>query len=125
MCKFRLPRAIVSDKGTMFSSAMIFDFCRDLVVQKKFMFVIDPQANGQAELKNKVILKGLKKKLNDAKGLRAELLHEILWLYHTIHYSTTKETPIAKVNGADTILLVKIDTPSRRHSQAERVFRFY
>lgn len=125
MCKFRLPRAIVSDKGTMFASAMIFDFCRDLVVQKKFIFVIDPQADGQAELKNKVILKGLKKKLSDAKGLRAELLHEILWSYHTTHYSTTKETPIAKVNGADTILPVKIDTPSWRHSQAKRVFRFY
>lgn len=35
----------------------------------KVVFVVHPQANGQAESANKIILKGLKRKLNDAKGL--------------------------------------------------------
>lgn len=47
---------------------MFTDFCWYLGVQKKFIFVTHPQANGQAELVNKVILKGLKKKLGDPKG---------------------------------------------------------
>lgn len=48
-----------------------------------------------------MILKGLKKKLDDAKGLWAEHLHEILWSYHTIRLSTTKESPFTMVYGED------------------------
>lgn len=35
----------------------------------KFVSVVHSQANGQAESANKVILNGIKKKLDDAKGL--------------------------------------------------------
>lgn len=85
-------------------------------MQTKFVFVIHPKDNGQDESANKVILKGLKEKLEDAKGLWVELLHEILWPYHTTPQSTTRESPISMVYGVDTMLLIEIDTPSWRRT---------
>lgn len=59
------------------------------------------KANRKLELVNKVTLKGLNSKFDDAKGLWVELLHEILWSYHiTPYYTTTKETPFTMVYGA-------------------------
>ena len=45
--------------------------------------IIVERVNGQAKYVNKILLKGLKKKLDDVKCLWAELLHEILWSYYT------------------------------------------
>jgi hypothetical protein len=77
ICRFGLPRCIVSDNGTQFDTSTVVEFCRNLVIQTKFVSVIHPQANGLAEPSNKVILNGIKKKLEPAKGLWAEQLHEV------------------------------------------------
>lgn len=99
MCWYGLPGAIVSDNGTQFSSIVVIDFCKDLEVQRKYVFVVHPpQANGKAKSTNKVILKGLEKKLDDVKGLQAELLHEILWSYHTTLQSITKQNLFSMVH---------------------------
>lgn len=67
-----------------------------------------------AETTNK--FKGVKKKLDDAKGLWAIKNHEVLWSYHTTPNSTTKETPFIMVYGVDVMLLVEIDMSSWRRS---------
>lgn len=46
-----------------------------------FISIVHPQANGQSELTNKVILKEIKKKLDNAKEQWAEQLHRVLWSY--------------------------------------------
>lgn len=89
---------------------MVIDFCKDLGVQIKFMCIVHSQAVGQAEYMNKVIIKGLKKKLDDAKGLWAKLLRKKPWSYHTKPRSTTKEIPFFMVCGAYAMLLVEIKT---------------
>jgi ribonuclease HI len=77
ICRFGLPKFIVSDNGTQFASSTVVDFCKHLGIQTKFASVIHPQANGQVESANKVILNGIKKKLEAAKSLWAEQLHEV------------------------------------------------
>lgn len=57
------------------------------------VFLVHPQANGQVDLENQMILKWIKKKLNDTKGLWAKLFHEILWSYQTTPHSSNKATP--------------------------------
>lgn len=54
---------------------MVTKFCQELGVKMKSISIVHPQD----ESTNKVILKELKKKLNDAKGLWEELLYEITW----------------------------------------------
>lgn len=90
---------------------MITDVFQYLEVRAKFVYVVHPHTNGKVELANRLILKGLKKKLEDTKGLWAELFHEILWSCHTIPHSTTRKTPFTMVYGADVILLIDIDMP--------------
>lgn len=117
MCRYGLLGAIVPDNGTKFASAMVTDFCKYLGLQMKFISVVYLQSNSQVESGNKVILKGLKKKLNGAKGMRTNLLHEILWSYYTTPYSTTKETSFSMVHMADAMLHMEIETPSWQRSQ--------
>ncbi|MCI68061.1 gag-pol polyprotein, partial [Trifolium medium] len=41
------------------------------------------EPNGQVEAANRVILRGLKRRLDEAKGNWAEELHHVLWAYRT------------------------------------------
>jgi len=67
-----------------------------------------PQTNGQVESANKVLLRGLKRKLKKAKGSWAEEVPQILWAYHTTPQSTTKETPFSLVYGTNAMIPVDI-----------------
>ncbi|CAJ2678664.1 unnamed protein product [Trifolium pratense] len=64
---FGLPKYIVSDNGTQFASEKVVEFCRSKGIKNTFISVEHPQANGQAESANKVILRALKRRL-DSKG---------------------------------------------------------
>jgi transposase InsO family protein len=55
ICRFGLPKYIVSDNGTQFASEKVTDFCKAKGIQNTFVSVEHPQANGQAESANKVI----------------------------------------------------------------------
>lgn len=117
ICRFRLSGIIVSDNITQLSRTIVIDLCCKLDVQMKFFYVVHLQSNRQAESTNKVILKRIKKKLDETRGLWAELLHEKLWSYNTTPNSTNRENLFTLVNGEDTKLYVAIDMPSWCHSQ--------
>jgi len=52
-----------------------------------------PQTNGQIESANRVLLRGLKRRLDKAKETWAEEVPRIVLAYHTTPQSTTRETP--------------------------------
>jgi len=64
--------------------------------------------NGQVKSANRVLLRGLKRRLEKAKGTRSEEATRILWAYHTTPQSTTKETPFSLVCGSDAMIPVEI-----------------
>lgn len=70
ICIYKPIEAIISDNGTHIANNMGTNFYRDLGIQIKFVYVVHPQADGQAELANKLILKGLKNKLDDPRVYR-------------------------------------------------------
>lgn len=41
-----------------------------------------PQTNEQAEVANKVMLRGIRRHLKEAKGRRVDELPQVLWSYH-------------------------------------------
>ncbi|RDX84073.1 Retrovirus-related Pol polyprotein from transposon 17.6, partial [Mucuna pruriens] len=77
-----------------------------------FTSVEHPQANGQAEATNRVILRGLRRRLEEAKGRWAEELPQVLWSYHTTPHSTTGETPFRLTYGSKAVIPVEIGEPS-------------
>ena len=72
------------------------------------------QTNGQVEVANKIILAGLRKRLEKAKGLWANELLVVLWAYHTTPHSLTQETSYRLVFGADAVIPIEILVPSPR-----------
>ncbi|XP_072080968.1 uncharacterized protein [Arachis hypogaea] len=91
----------------------------DLKIKQHFSLVEHPQTNGLREAANKAILHALRKKLDDAKGLWAELIPKIIWGYNTTIHSTTKETPFRLVYGSDAMIPVEISQSSLRTEMAD------
>ncbi|RDX66810.1 Pro-Pol polyprotein, partial [Mucuna pruriens] len=114
VCRFGIPAKIVSDNGTQFTSKATAEFCQGLKIKQVFTLVEHPQSNGQAEVANKVILRGLRKRLEEAKGRWAEELHQVLWSYHTTRHSSTNETPFRLTFGTEAMIPVEIGEPSPR-----------
>ena len=65
VCRFGIPRSIVSDNGPQFDSRV---FCQELKIKNLYSTPRYPQSNGQAEASNKTLLIALKKRLDSAKG---------------------------------------------------------
>ncbi|RDX92426.1 hypothetical protein CR513_25443, partial [Mucuna pruriens] len=119
ICRFGLPAEIVSDNGTQFASKTTTEFCKELGIKQIFMSVEHPQSNGQVEAANKVILKGLRRRLEEAKGRWAKELPQVLWSCHTTPHSTMNETPFRLTFGTEAVIPVEIGEPSARKTLFE------
>ncbi|XP_016196211.1 uncharacterized protein LOC107637293 [Arachis ipaensis] len=67
IARFGIPEVVVSDNGTQFADKKFGEFLAVLGIKQKFSFVEHPQTNGQVEAANKVILQGLKKRIDQKK----------------------------------------------------------
>ena len=104
----------MSDNGTQFASQQLGKLCRELDIKQVFASVEHPQTNGQVESANRVLLRGLKRRLKKAKGAWADNVPRIVWAYHTTPQSTTKESPFSLVYGSDAMIPVEIQESSPR-----------
>ncbi|XP_024190481.1 uncharacterized protein LOC112194480 [Rosa chinensis] len=81
----------------------------------RYASVVHPQTNGQVEVPNKIIKKLLKKKkLDDAKGLWAKKLPEVLWAIRTTPTSANRETLFCTMFGTEAVLLIEVTRPTAR-----------
>ncbi|MCI07490.1 gag-pol polyprotein, partial [Trifolium medium] len=118
MCGYGIPKNIVFDNGRQFTSELVIEFCEQYGIQNTFVSVEHPQANGQAESANKVILMGIKKCLDKEKKEWIAALPQDLWSYHTTPHSMTRETPFKMVYGVDAMIPAEVSTPSWRQTSA-------
>ncbi|XP_016168857.1 uncharacterized protein LOC107611447 [Arachis ipaensis] len=112
--RFGIPKVVISDNGTQFTDKKFVEFLTDLGIKQKFSSVEHPQTNGQVEAANKVVLLGLKKRLDNKKGALADELASVLWSYRTTEQSSTGETPFRLTYGVDAMIPVEIGEPSPR-----------
>ncbi|XP_072071426.1 uncharacterized protein [Arachis hypogaea] len=111
---------VISDNGAQFTDKNFKEFLSGLGIKQRFSSVEHPQSNGQVEAANKVILKGLKKRLEGKKGSWADELASVLWSYRTSLQSSTGETPFQLTYGVDAVIPVEIGEPSPRLLLGER-----
>jgi len=78
VCRFGVPKRLVSDNGIQFASHLLKKLCEDVGIQQVFASVEHPQTNGQVESANRVLLRGLKRRLEKAKGSWAEEVPRIV-----------------------------------------------
>ena len=114
VCRFGVPRRLISDNGTQFVSQQLGKLCAEVGIKQVFASVEHPQTNGQVESANRILLRGLKRRLEKAKGAWAEEVPSIVWAYHTMPQSSTMETPFSLVYGSDAMIPVEIHESSPR-----------
>ena len=110
--RFGVPRTLISDNGLQFDSKTFRRYCYELGIINRYSTPAYPQGNGQAEAINKVIVSGLKKRLDDAKGSWVEELPHVLWTYQTTPRRSTGETPFAMTYGADVVIPLEANFPT-------------
>jgi len=79
-----------------------------------FTSVEHPQTNGQVESANRILLRGLKRRLEKAKGTWVKDVPRRVWAYHTTPQSSTMETPFSLVYGSDAMITMEIHESSSR-----------
>ncbi|XP_074297652.1 uncharacterized protein LOC141628400 [Silene latifolia] len=75
----------------------------------------NPQSNGQAESRNKIIVENLKKKLEEIGGKWAEELPLVLWADRTTPKVATGQTPFSLVFGAEAVIPSEVRVPTYRY----------
>ena len=114
ICRFGIPRALVSENGKQFDNAKFRDFCAELGIKNYFSSPAHPQSNGQAEVTIRTLKAALKTKLEDLKGKWVEYLPEVLWAYRTTRKSATQETPFALAFGTEVVAPFEVGLKSPR-----------
>ena len=69
ICRYGIPRVLVSDNGKQFDNSAFRDFCSELGIKNHYSSPAHPQANGQVEVTNRSLLKIIKTRLEGAKGI--------------------------------------------------------
>ena len=112
ICRFGIPRALVSDNGKQFDNPKFRDFCAELGIKNYYSSPAHPQSNGQAEVTIRTLKEALKTKLENLKGKWVEYLLEVLWAYRTTHKSSSQETSFALAFSAEAVAPIEVGLKS-------------
>ena len=114
VCRFRIRRTIISDNGRQFNSHGFRSFCSSLGIKNKYSSLGHPQANGQAEVTNRTLLKIIKSRLIGAKGVWLEELSTVLWAYRTTTRTPIGETPFNLTYDTEAVIPIEVGLTSLR-----------
>ena len=67
ICRFGIPRTLVSDNGKQFDNPKFRDFYAELGIKNYYSSLAHPQSNGQAEVTIRTLKAALKTKLENLK----------------------------------------------------------
>ncbi|XP_072067070.1 uncharacterized protein [Arachis hypogaea] len=112
IAQFGIPKIVISNNKTQFADKRFQEFLEGLGISQRFSSIERLQTNGQVEAANKVIIKGLKKWLDKAKGLWANELGLVLWSYRTSPQTFTVESPFRLTYGLEAIIPIENWEPS-------------
>ena len=69
ICRFGIPRVLVSGNRKQFNNSAFRDFCSELGIKNHYSSPAHSQANGQVEVTNRSLLKIIKTQLERVKGI--------------------------------------------------------
>ena len=120
ICRFNIPRTIISDNGPQFDSLVYRNFCQELKIKNLYSTPRYPQSDGQAEAYNKTLLTALKKRLDVAKGKWVDELPRVLWAYRMTAGRPTGISPFALTYGIEAIIPTEIGMTTLRTEMPEQ-----
>nr|GFA74195.1 reverse transcriptase domain-containing protein [Tanacetum cinerariifolium] len=81
VCRFGIPREIISDNGKQFADNPFKDWCDKLKITQSFASVKHPQSNGLVERANRSLGEGIKVRLGEGNKNWVEELPHVLWAH--------------------------------------------
>ncbi|XP_074326202.1 uncharacterized protein LOC141664173 [Apium graveolens] len=96
------------------SVAEFKEYCDDNSIELCLTSIAHPQINGQAEVAIRIILDGLKKRVERSRNTWVDELLPILWAYCTTCKVTTEATPFMLAYGAEAVVPLEISHGSPR-----------
>jgi hypothetical protein len=112
IARFGVPQAIVTDHGSHFRNFMMSELTEKLGLRHDNSTPYYPQANGQVEAINKVLITMLQRMIGIHKTSWQTMLFSTLWDYQKSVKSATEFTPFQLVYGVEAILPIKCEIPS-------------
>ncbi|GJU42402.1 reverse transcriptase domain-containing protein [Tanacetum coccineum] len=82
-CRFRMPKALISDRGTHFCNKVIEKTMKRYGVNHRFSTSYHPQTSGQVENTNRAIKRILKETVKDNPAIWSRKLDDTLWAFRT------------------------------------------
>ncbi|XP_027083501.2 uncharacterized protein [Coffea arabica] len=114
VCRFGIPHVLISDNERQFAENPFKSWCAELGINQHLTLVGHPQTNGQVENANRIILQGLKTRLELAQSNWLDELPSVLWAYRTTSRTATHETPFSLTYGVEAVIHAEIGLPSPR-----------
>ena len=104
----------MSDNGRQFDNEIFRDFCKYFGIQNHYSSPAHPQANSQAEVANRSLLKIIKTRFEGAKGVWPDELLGVLWAYRMTVRTPTGETPFKLAYGSEAVLPAEVHMANHR-----------
>ena len=104
----------MSDNGRQFDNTPFREFYDQLGIRNHYSSPSHPQANGQAEVANRSLLKIIKTRLEGAKGVWSDELPGVLWAYRMTVRTPTGETPFKLAYGSEAVIPTEVHMASHR-----------
>ncbi|XP_075640401.1 uncharacterized protein LOC142612169 [Castanea sativa] len=112
ICKFGVPRIILSDNGKQFDNPKFRKFFQDLGIKNHYSSPRHPQANGQTKVMNRSLLKIIKTQLKGPKGAWSKELPNVLWAYRITARVPIGETPFRLTFGIKAVIPMEVGLTS-------------
>nr|GEV05672.1 hypothetical protein [Tanacetum cinerariifolium] len=111
ICRFGLPRIIVTDNGTHLVNDPFKSWCGSFEIHQ-MNTVAHPQANGLVERANRSLMEGIKTHIEREKAGWVDELPNVLWAHRTSIKQSNRETPFSLTYGSEAVILAKIGIPT-------------
>ncbi|GJW09937.1 reverse transcriptase domain-containing protein [Tanacetum coccineum] len=114
ICRFGLPRIIVTDNGAQLVNDPFKSWCGRFEIQQMNMAVAHLQANGLVERANRSLMEGIKTCLGREKAGWVDELLNVLWAHETSIKQSNGETPFSLTYGSEAVIPAEIGIPTYR-----------
>jgi CO dehydrogenase/acetyl-CoA synthase epsilon subunit len=112
--RFGILQILTTDQGTSFVSKKVRKFAELYKIKLLNSSPYYAQANSQAEYSNKILIKLIKKKIEENPRRWHEVLSEALWTHRISRHGAAKLTPFELVYGQEAVLSVKVNFDAYR-----------
>jgi hypothetical protein len=110
--RFGIPQDIFTDHGSHFRNFMMSELTEKLGLRHEKSTPYYPQANGQVEAINKVLITMLRRIIGIHQTSWHMMLFSTLWAYQTSVKSATGFKPFQLVYGIEVVLPIECEIPS-------------